>query len=299
MLKHLNNSKTLPSRIIVLGAKGFVGSAVVKRLAKAKANVVALSRHELNLLDPDAAKKLAELLKPEDALVITSAKAPCKDYAMLRENIDMMFPVCEALSKQPVSQVIYISSDAVYADSDHPLTESSLAAPTSLHGVMHLAREMMLQSVVPETSLALLRPSLLYGAADPHNGYGPNRFYRLAAAKKTIPLFGNGEERRDHVYIHDVAELVYLCLSHQSHGVLNIATGEAISFYDIARQMNSLFDSAVEIQPQPRSGPMPHNGYRPFSAAACKKAFPEFSYTTFEQGLLKMHEDYQKENIYA
>ena len=47
--------------------------------------------------------------------------------------------------------------------------------------------------------LAILRPTLIYGAGDPHNGYGPNRFRRLAATGKPIILFGEGEERRDHV----------------------------------------------------------------------------------------------------
>jgi nucleoside-diphosphate-sugar epimerase len=40
---------------------------------------------------------------------------------------------------------------------------------------------------------------------DPHNGYGPNRFRRLAAAGQEIVLFGGGEERRDHVLVDDVA----------------------------------------------------------------------------------------------
>jgi nucleoside-diphosphate-sugar epimerase len=36
---------------------------------------------------------------------------------------------------------------------------------------------------------------------DPHNGYGPNRFRRLAAGGEEIVLFGEGEERRDHVQV--------------------------------------------------------------------------------------------------
>ena len=65
---------------------------------------------------------------------------------------------------------------------------------------MHLVREVMLRSALT-APLAILRPTLLYGAADPHNGYGPNRFRRLAAAGQDIVLFGEGEEQRDHVLI--------------------------------------------------------------------------------------------------
>ena len=41
-----------------------------------------------------------------------------------------------------------------------PLTEASPAAPTSLHGAMHLAREQMLLSVAGPIPLAILRPTL-------------------------------------------------------------------------------------------------------------------------------------------
>ena len=44
--------------------------------------------------------------------------------------------------------------------------------------------------------LALIRPTLVHGLDDPHNGYGPNRFRRLAATGREIVLFGEGEERR-------------------------------------------------------------------------------------------------------
>jgi nucleoside-diphosphate-sugar epimerase len=152
---------------------------------------------------------------------------------------------------------------------------------------MHLAREVMLKSVV-KAPLALLRPSLLYGAADPHNGYGPNRFRRLAAAGEEIVLFGEGEERRDHVLIDDVAELICRTLVHRSAGTLNIATGEVHSFRAIAEKIVAMAKSPVALRGTPRQGPMPHNGYRPFDPAATFKAFPDFRYTPLMDGLAKV-----------
>ena len=55
--------------------------------------------------------------------------------------------------------------------------------------------------------IVVLRPSPLYGVADPHNGYGPNRFSRLAAQGGEITLFGEGEEKRDHVFVEDLGEI--------------------------------------------------------------------------------------------
>ncbi len=224
------------------------------------------------------------MLRSGDAVVAAAAKAPCKDADMLVENIVMARALAQACSSVDLAHVVNISSDAVYADSPGPLSESSCASPGSLHGVMHLAREVLFANTV-KTPLAILRPSLLYGAGDPHNGYGPNRFRRLAEKGEEIVLFGEGEERRDHVYIDDVAELASRVLHRRSRGVLNIATGTVHSFRDIAGKVVALSGRAVEIRPTARSGPMPHNGYRPFDPAGTMQAFPDFRYTPLDEGL--------------
>ncbi len=287
MLEHLHISVLNPSRTVVLGAGGFVGRTLCRRLEQDMLSVLKLTRQQLNLLDQVAVDELPKLLQSNDTLVITAAEAPCKNTAMLYRNIAMMNVVCESLQKQAVQHVVYISSDAVYADSDKPLTEASITAPASLHGVMHFAREMMLQSVCADLDLplAILRPSLLYGAKDPHNGYGPNRFRRLANDNESIILFGEGEERRDHVYIEDVAEIILRVIQHRSRGALNIATGEVFSFKQIAEKVVQLSNNKVAIQSSPRQGAMPHNGYRPFDATGSQRAFPDFSYTQMDDGL--------------
>jgi UDP-glucose 4-epimerase len=289
MLKHLNDKINKPKRVVILGAKGFVGKASATRLAEQGVSTLLLGREELDLCDKKASEKLATMLRPDDALVMIAAKAPCKNHLMLLENIEMMTVVCDALVKAPVAHVLYISSDAVYADSMAKLSEHSPTAPTSLHGVMHLAREIMLQSVVKADALVILRASLLYGANDPHNGYGPNSFMRRALSGKPIELFGQGEERRDHVYIDDVAELISLCLFHRSSGVLNITTATVASFNEIASLIGDIQGGAVEIKHRPRTGPMPHNGYRAFDNKTCAHAFATFKYTSLLEGLKKMH----------
>ena len=284
MLEHLNSSDQTPKRVVVMGAAGFVGQAIVNRLAKDGVPVLALGSADVNLLAADAGPRLAGMLRAGDAFVAVSARAPVKNSDMLVENIQMARAMVQALAGVDISHVVNISSDAVYADSDRPLTERSCASPGSLHGAMHWAREVMFQSEV-RAPIAMLRPSLLYGAGDPHNGYGPNRFRRLAAAGDEIVLFGEGEERRDHVYIDDVAELAARVLFRRSSGALNIATGEVHSFRDIAAKVVKLAGRPATIRATPRSGSMPHNGYRPFDIAACRAAFPDFKYTPLDRGL--------------
>ena len=287
MLHHHNTTPTLPERTVVLGAGGFIGGAIVRKLDASGATVAGLGRSKLDLVADGAAERLAGLLRASDALVVVSARAPCKTPAMMLENIRMMASVCAALAQRSVAQLIYVSSDAVYADGPLPLTEASPAAPTSLHGAMHLAREQMLLASAGPTPLALLRPTLVYGAADPHNGYGPNKFRRQANRGEAIVLFGEGEERRDHVDVDDIAEIVRLVLAHRSAGVLNIATGTVASFRAVADKAVALSSRKVEIKGSPRHGPMPHNGYRPFDPAATLKAFPGFRYTAIDAGLAR------------
>src|SRR6266436_5633422 len=235
MLEHSTSIRRAPSRVVVIGAGGFVGSAICTRLAADKVPVLALTRNELDLLKPEAAATLQRLLRKDDSVVFVSALAPTRNNAMLIDNLRMAEAVCAALAAQSVGHLVYVSSDAVYSDEANPVIERSCQQPSSLHGVMHLAREIMLRAAL-KLPLAILRPTLLYGAGDPHNGYGPNRFRRLAAKGEPITLFGNGEEQRDHVFIDDVAALVALVLTHRSQGIVNVATGTSHSFRTVAKR---------------------------------------------------------------
>jgi UDP-glucose 4-epimerase len=189
--------------------------------------------------------------------------------------------VIAALSERPVAHLVYVSSDSVYVDDANPVTERSCCQPSTMHGMMHAARELMLKSEV-KAPLAILRPSLLYGARDPHNGYGPNRFRRLAAKGEPIALFGEGEESRDHVYIEDVARLTALAVMRRSRGVLNVATGVSTSFRDIAEMVVTLAKMPAPIRGTPRQNPITH---RHFDITECLKAFPQFRYTPLRDGL--------------
>lgn len=294
MLSHTHTKSVKPQRVVVLGGGGFIAGAILRRLQADGIATIGLGRPTLDLLAPDAAQQLAGALKADDTLLFASAKAPVKDVIMLRENIVMAEAVCMALRERPVAHIIYVSSDAVYKDSPRPLNEASCAEPASLHGVMHLAREVALRQSF-SGPLALVRSTLVYGFDDPHNGYGPNRFRRLAAAGKEIVLFGEGEERRDHVDVEDIAELVRLITIHRSTGIANAVSGEVVSFRELAEFAASAFSPAVPVKGSPRTGPMPHDGYRPFDNSAALKAFPGFRFKGWRAGLATVHARQQQQ----
>ena len=203
MLEHLNATPVKPSRVVIIGAGGFVGSAISRNLAASDVITLGLTRKQVDLMSADAGAKLKALLKPDDSVVMISALAPAKNVALLMQNLRMAEAVCEALAAVTVHHLLYISSDAVYADDANPVTEESYCAPSTPHGMMHAARELMLKAVTLAPT-AMLRPTLIYGANDPHNGYGPNRFRRQAQRGEPIPLFGEGEEQHGGGYVRSI-----------------------------------------------------------------------------------------------
>ena len=286
MLTHYCSTPTTPARVVVLGARGFVASKLLAHLAASGTRTLGLSSADVDLTSPASVEQLSGTLREDDALVFVSALTPDrgKDIATLMRNCQMGQHVCAALAARPVAHVVNVGSDAVYDDNANPVRETSCAQPGSFHGTMHYVRERMLvETLKPaKTPLALLRPSLLYGPGDTHNGYGPNRFVRTAVADRKIALFGGGEEQRDHVFIDDVSALIALVLAHRSAGVLNIATGEAHSFRAVADEVAGLVGRDVVVQPSPRANPITH---RHFDISALLATFPQFRFTPLRDGL--------------
>jgi nucleoside-diphosphate-sugar epimerase len=286
LVVHRRPAARPPARVVVLGATGFVAGDLVRRLGDERIPVLALSAKDVDLCAPGSVERLQAVICADDAVVFVSALTPDRgrDIATLMRNLAMAHHVTDALAKNPCAHVVYVSSDAVYEDAAEHVTETTCAAPASLHGVMHVTRERLLRHALGPAGIPLmvLRPSLLYGARDTHNGYGPNRFMRTARTEKTIALFGGGEEQRDHVAVGDLSLLIMLALAHRSEGVLNVATGRSSSFLEVAEAVQQCAAQPVTIETRPRSGPVTH---RHFDARATTAAFPAFRYTPSSDGL--------------
>jgi UDP-glucose 4-epimerase len=290
MLTHQFSQATALARVVVIGAGGMVGGAITKAVKAASIPVLPLTRREIDLLAPDATEKLKTLLKPDDSIVFVSAVAPAKNTAQIMTNLRMAEAAAQAFVAVPPAHLLYISSDAVYVDDANPVTERSPVAPSTTHGIMHAARELIFRTDY-RGPLAFLRPTLIYGAADPHGGYGPNRFRRQAAKGEPILIFGEGEEKRDHISVEDVARLAVLILQHRSTGALNAVTGVSTSFHDIDNMVASHFSPPGKVVSQPRPGPRPHLLHRFFDIGDCYKSFPDFHFERIADGIARVHRE--------
>ena len=254
-------------RIIILGAGSFVISEFVKNLKKHKMKFIPINKKKIDLVNRNSIKKLDKVIRKGDSVIFASAIAPVKTIKMLNDNLRICTNVFSCLKKKKIGYLLYISSDAVYSDSLHPLKEISETKPNNLHGFMHLMRENILKFL--DTRFCIVRPTLVYGSEDPHNGYGPNQFIRLAQSKKKISLFGKGEEKRDHVHVKDVGDSIFYLFKKRYAGVANIVSGKTNTFFEIAKKINDNYGNKLKFVK--RKGPMPHNGYRAFNNKMLKK----------------------------
>jgi UDP-glucose 4-epimerase len=286
-MHHRNRDPQIPGQVVILGASGFLGSNLARQLLNSGCRVHGLSSKDLDLRERSSAAVLRERLHAA-VLVVASTLTPDrgKDIATFMTNLHMMETVCEGLSGVDLKQVVYLSSDAVYGEVSSPIQETSCTTSDSLFGIMHLAREAMLaQALRRDIPLLVLRPCTVYGVGDTHNGYGPNRFVRSALADGTIALFGAGEELRDHIHVTDVARLTELGILHCSEGTLNLCTGRAITFSQLADMIERLVGQPIRIHQQPRPGRVTH---RHFDNIRLIRAYPEYQLIPIEAGLREM-----------
>lgn len=265
------------NRIVILGSKGFVAEDLIFLLKKKKLFYKSFSKKKINLENDNSFIKLKKEILSKDKIVFISAKAPVRNNYMFVQNLKIVINVVKSLINKRFSQLIYISSDAVYKDTKKKITEKSECDPNSLHGNMHLIREKILEYYFRDR-LCILRPTLIYGKRDPHNGYGPNSFLRLVEKRKNILLFGKGEEMRDHIFINDVSKIILFCLKNNFKGMLNLASGKIIKFLDIAILCIKKNSSNSKIKFIRRNGPPPHLGHREFNIKKLKKTLKDFKF---------------------
>lgn len=286
-LQHAVQTPINPERVVILGAKGVIGKALQKVLEHNAIPLLALGREEIDLTSEGAEKKLTAYLNLTDTVVFLSTITPDKGRgnAAFMKNARMAEVACAAFEKVSPAHVVYLSSDTVYPLSEGVIDETTPAEPENLYGLMHLAREYMFRENL-SSPLACLRSTLVYSEEDTHNSYGPNRFRRMAKQDGVIRLFGNGEEKRDHIFVQDLAQLILHVIRYRSSGVLNLVTGRSISYADLANTVASFFDAPIEIQTSKRQNPITHRHYDP---ALIHKAFPFFSFTPLQEGLATTH----------
>lgn len=275
----LNNKvEENPTRVLIFGGNGFVGGDLKKELFARSIPAISLSMSNF--------KEINFVLEDNDCIVFSSAILPCKKYCDFIENIEKFESILNLLEKnsRKINQFIYLSSEAVYGDYFGLISENSDPNPDSLYGIMHFTKELLLKTKLSEKKSLILRPSMVYGALDPHNAYGPNRFLRELNRSKEINLVGSGEEIRDYIYISDLSNLIVKLILNKAYGVLNCGSGFSYSFLEVIKIIEELH-GPFSVNFIERSRKITK---REIDNSRLKLLFPDFNFLNLKEGLKRI-----------
>ena len=197
--------------IAVIGGAGFVGRAVVEKLARQGARVIILSRNadrakmlkplgnvgQITAIAGDALSDddLAQLLAPADMVVnLVGILAPSGKQTFSALQAELPARLAKYAVEYGIEKIVHLS--AIGAD----LKAKSRYAVTKAEG-----ERALLRGDVPVT---ILRPSIIFGAGD---GFF-NRFGRMAMIAPALPVIGGGKSLMQPVYVGDVADAVVAAL---------------------------------------------------------------------------------------
>tara|TARA_A100001015_G_scaffold318757_1_gene439591 strand:- start:2512 stop:3387 length:876 start_codon:yes stop_codon:yes gene_type:complete len=281
------------NKIVVLGSKGFIGSNLIQKYKQLNIKTLGISRKDIDFMSYKSSQKLSKIINDGDLILNAVAIAPSKTIEDLENNIVIIKNIQKGINKK-LYKYINISSDAIYPDKSSKLTERDKPDPTSIHGLMHLNREKII-NLSSNCKVIHARSTLVYGFGDPHEGYGPNLFYKNATKKKIIEIFGNGEEIRDHIFIDELVDLIFKISFKNFSGPINLVTGHGITFKQIANFYKKYYKK-IKIIKKRRTQKIPHNGYRLFNNKKLKILFPKFKFNDFETNIENMIKKYNEEN---
>ena len=278
---------------VILGNTGFIGAAIERELRKALPGWThtGVSRADCDLTAQEQAGRLVPLFTPTTVLIVCSGiKRQFGDTTEIFErNMQMVLNLSRVLERSPVRRIIYLSSAAVYGEEreNTAIRESTPIDPGSLYGVAKFASERVLQRTASTigSTLAVLRPPLVYGKGDSSKGYGPAGFEESILGSREISLWGDGSERREFLYLKDLARIVCALTPMRWSGVLNPVSGNSRTYRDCATIIRELLAGSGSIVERPRSKPKVDHVFDP---SEIRSTLPEFHFTSLEDGLREM-----------
>ena len=146
------------------------------------------------------------------------------------------------------AKLVFVGSRLEYGrQAIQPVTEDREPDPLCLHAIHKLTAEKYLRLYGSLFGLryTVARVTNPYGPGQPQNrtAYGiVNRLIHLALAGTTLPIYGDGTQRRDYIHVDDlVSALVSLVASPSSDGrTFNVGSGEGTRMIDMARAIIDL-----------------------------------------------------------
>jgi len=257
------------TRVLVTGAGGFIGRALVGDLVAAAYDVRGLVRRETELganvetrLVSDVAEAAEHhgLLEDIDVVIHLAARVHQTDEfgenfveRYVEANATATRRLAIAAAKAGVDRLIFISSVKVHSDDgDWPCTEDNATNPEDAYGISKLRAEQALSEVRAKTGLStvVLRPPLVYGPGVKANFA---TLLRLADSPLPLPLGGINQNRRSYLYLGNLLSAIHKALT-ETEAVGRtylVSDGEDISTTTLVARLRSMFGRNQRLIPVP------------------------------------------------
>ncbi len=310
---------------LVTGGAGFIGShlaegllargfrvRVLDDLSSGRLENLAPVRERIELIegdvsrraDVDAAMAGVDVVFHEAAIpsVQRSVEDPAESH---RVNLEGTLLALESARKAGVRRFVFAGSSSAYGDSEAlPKHEEMRADPLSPYAAQKLASESYCRVFAGCYGLhtVVLRYFNVYGPRqDPSSPYSGviSLFIRALLAKEPPMIYGDGEQTRDFVFVHDVVEanLRAATVDVKPGAVFNVAGGARVSINELFRTIRAAIGGAGRSI-EPRHAPARAGDVR-HSLADLSSARSELGFepsVSLVEGVRRTVDDYLKES---
>lgn len=279
-------------RVLVTGASGFIGSALVRRLILEEHELFCVIRSGYTVpgtksINWNATDALPEARFPEriDAVVhLAQSRAfrnfPVDASEMFDVNIRMTAELLSWAERARAKQFILTSSGSVYEPYAVPLCEMAALMPASFLGATKLAAEVIARPYAKSFKLSTLRLFFPYGPGQ-SDRLIPDLIRRVKTGQ-AIEVAADGEGLRFPPIFIDDAVLVFSdCLNKAWTGTYNLGTSELVSI----RQVAELIGAHLKISPLYKRVDKPSLAISPDLTRLAER-FDVRRFRRFEDGLL-------------
>lgn len=245
--------------ILVAGATGLAGSAIVRELTRISRPVVGISSKDVDLLDRNATFNYLNKLKPNvviDAAAKVGGISANNNYPVefLSENIRIQTNLMDAAHSAKVEKFVFLASSCVYPKNcPQPIKEDylltgALESTNSAYAIAKLAGIELIKAYRKQFGHRWISvmPTNLYGPNDNfdlESGHVfPALIRKFIEAKKlsasSVNLWGTGKPRREFLHVDDLAKAIVVCMDKfDADQQINIGTGIDLTIAELAEKI--------------------------------------------------------------
>ena len=224
--------------ITILGASGFIGSHLAKRLQQFKLQFQAVKRNE-----PIPAGNLGDVIY----CIGVTADYRSKPFETVDAHVCTLLDV---VSRREFDSLLYLSSTRLYGDA-HSTTEDETirVRPQSTNDLYNLSK-LMGESITLNCGRTgrVARIANVYGRDFTSDNFLPS-ILRQAVRGEKIVLQTAPESEKDYVWVHEVVENLIWIAAEGKQQIYNVASGMNVSTGQLAARLRQLTGCEIEFAP--------------------------------------------------